>query len=64
MTITRDGLHQKFGPILIEAITLIVKDEINILRAEAGLPERTNQQIMDAIETKLGALNPYAWMSE
>lgn len=62
MAITRDDLYHKFGPILIEALALIIKDEINLLRAEHSLPERTNQQIMDAMETKLENLTPYDWL--
>ena len=50
---TRSELYEHFGPYLLEAITLIIKDEINILRTEAGLPERTNQQLVDAIKNRL-----------
>lgn len=60
---TREEVYHKFGPELLEAIVLIIKDEINILRDEAGLPERTNQQILNAIETKLGTLDKYDWMT-
>lgn len=60
--ITRQELYRMFGPILIEAIVLIIKDEINILRTQASLPERTNQQIIDAIEAKLSTLSKYNWM--
>jgi len=60
--ITREELYRKFGPILIEAIVQITKDEINILRVEAGLPERTNQQFLTAIENKLSQLSMYDWM--
>lgn len=61
---TREELYRKFGPKLVEAIALIVKDEINILRTNASLPERTDQQIIDAIETKLTAMEDYPWMNE
>jgi len=40
-----------------------VKDEINILRVEAGLQERTGDQVVDAIASKLGAIENYDWMS-
>ena len=61
---TREDLYRKFGPQLIEALVLIIKDEINILRGEAGLPERTNQQIMDAIDNRLTNDVPmYNWMN-
>ena len=58
----RQELYQKFGPLLIEAIVLIVKDEINILRSEAGLTERTNAQIITAIGNKIETLEEYDWM--
>ena len=51
--------HNSFNRKLIEAIVLIVKDEINLLRAQHGLVERTNQQIMNAITDKLSSLSDY-----
>lgn len=60
---TREELYRMFGPLLIEAIALIIKDEINLLRAQHSLPERTNQQIIDAIENKLSLLPKYDWMN-
>lgn len=61
---TRKDLYRKFGPLLVEAIVLIIKDEINLLRVECSLPERTNQQMINAIETKLEILSKYDWMIE
>jgi len=60
---TREEMSLVFGPMLIEAIVLVVKDEINILRASQFLPEHTDQQIMDAIETKIDGLAKYDRMS-
>ena len=60
---TREELYRKFGPKLIEAIVIVIKDEINLLRVEAGLPERTNQQLMNAVDTKLSSLPDYPWMN-
>lgn len=60
--VTREELYKKFGPMLIEAVILIIKDEINILRSQYGLSGRTNQQIMDALENKLASLSKYNWM--
>ena len=62
MTI-REELYRKFGPLLVEAIVLIIKDEINILRVNAGLPERTNEQILVAVNNKLSSLPQYSWMN-
>jgi hypothetical protein len=44
---------------LIEAIVLIIKDEINILREKHDLAERTNEQIIVAIMNKLEILSDY-----
>lgn len=62
MAMTREDLYKAFGPILLEAIVLIIKDEINVLRTQASLPERTNQHITNAIEVKLAGLSKYNWM--
>jgi len=59
---TRDELYRAFGPMLLEALACIIKDEINLLRAQHGLAARTNQQIMDAIDAKLQTLSEYDWM--
>ena len=59
---TREELYRKFGPILIDAIVQIIKDEINILRVKAGLSERTNQQLITAIDNKLKTIPLYPWM--
>ena len=64
MVITRETLYKRFGPLLIEALTLIIKDEINILRQRAGLSERTNEQTITALENKLNSLEKYNWMKE
>lgn len=62
--VTRGELYQKFGPLLIEALALIIKDEINELRAEQGMPEKTEQDILDTLDNKLNTLTKYAWMQE
>jgi hypothetical protein len=59
---TRDELYRKFGPKLIEALVLVIKDEINILRTQHSLTERSNQQIMDAVDSKLATLAKYNWL--
>ena len=61
---TREKLYQCFGPKLLEAVVLIIKDEINLLRAELGLPKRTNKQIINAVSAKLESLPDYDWMRE
>lgn len=59
---TRDETMQQFGPILLEALALLLLDEINILRNAAGLPPRTKQQALDAINNHVQSLPPYDWM--
>lgn len=49
----REQLYEQFGPKLIEAVALVVMDEINILRANANLTERTKEQLVNAIEAKI-----------
>lgn len=64
MSISREELYRHFGPKLIDALTRILKNEINILRQQAGLPERTDQQILDAIDQQLEQIPDYPWMTE
>lgn len=64
MAISESTLAKHFGPKIIIALALVIKDEINVLRVNAGLPERTNQQVLDAINTKLEAIPDYDWMNE
>ena len=61
---TREELYKMFGPLLLEAIVLCAKDEINILRVELGLSERTNEQIRASLENKLSTLSKYDWMNK
>ncbi len=62
--VTRSELYRKFGPRLTEAIVLVIKDEINTLRTQAGLPERTNDQILTAIGNKLDTVEEHDWMKK
>ncbi len=61
---TREELYKKFGPLLFEAITRVILDEINLLRNQAGLPERDLVQVSSAVETKLNQLDKYDWMND
>ena len=64
MTITKEKLYQHFGPKLLDAVVQVLKDEVNILRQEAGWPERTHQQVLDAIDQKLKQIPNYPWMNK
>ena len=57
----RDTLYRQFGPKLIEALAEVIKDEINILRAQHGLADRTVGQLATAIEGKLASAIDYDW---
>ncbi len=50
---TKEEVFGNFGPKLIEALALVLKDEINPLRREHSFPERSDQQIIDAIAAKI-----------
>lgn len=53
---TRQIYKERFGPKALEAIVLVIRDEINLLRQEHGLPARTGQQILDAVGEKYSSL--------
>lgn len=63
MANTRAKVYSYFGSLLMEAVVLVIKDEINILRAEHGLSARTNQQLLDALEDKHKILEKHDWMN-
>lgn len=61
---TKAELYQKFGPKLVDAIVQVMSDEINLLRAEQGLSQRNEAQLVDAIANKLENIPDYDWMKE
>lgn len=50
--------EERFGPVVLKAIVLMLKDEINLLRAQHGLPDRTNEQVIAALDAKYDSLIP------
>jgi len=60
----RDELFRHFGPILLEAMVLVLLEQINVLRENQGMPEITEQELIDSLNNHLGELQPYDWMSE
>lgn len=60
----REDLYRAFGPKLMEAQSLVILDEINALRVEAGLAERAPSQLVTALEAKLATIADYPWMGE
>lgn len=61
---TRDETYSRFGPILLEAVCMVLLDQVNFLRANQGKPEITEQDILDGLNNHLGELQPYDWMQE
>jgi hypothetical protein len=61
--VTRAQLYQQFGPRLLEAVALVVADELTRLRENPTTvyPEITGQQIMNAVSNKLETLPPFPW---
>lgn len=59
----RNETYRKFGPILLEAVCLVIHDQINLLRQEQGMPNITEQDILDNLNNHLSSLPPYDWMA-
>lgn len=62
--VTRENVFNKFGPKLIEAIVGVMRDEINDLRKNAGLQEKSEQQIFDAIDNKIKGVSDYEFLKK
>jgi len=60
----RDDTYRKFGPILLEALCLVLLNHINQLRNEQGMPEITEQDIIDELNNHLAELEQYDWMTD
>lgn len=60
----RNDTFKRFGPILLEALCWVLLDEINLLRAEQGMPPRDMQDIIDGVNNHITELQPYDWMQE
>ena len=58
----RDDTYRQFGPILLEAQTLVLLEHINYLRQNQGMPEITKQDLIDSLNNHLSELEPYDWM--
>lgn len=60
----RDDVYRQFGPVLMEALFDMILDEVNQLRTNAGLPERTKEYFLGRAHNAHAHLPPYDWMSE
>ncbi len=61
---SRENLFDKFGPKLLEAMFMVLLDEINDLRPGQGKPVITMQNIIDAASNHVTTLPDYTWMSD
>lgn len=60
----RDKLFQKFGPILLEAIVIMMVQETNRLRAQLNMQPVTKEMFFDEINNHLSEIQPYEWMEQ
>lgn len=60
----RNETFRKFGPILLEAACLVIVELQNELRQGQGMPEITEQDVLDKLNNHLNELQPYDWMHE
>lgn len=58
----RDELFRKFGPLLLEAITDFLLDEVNALRQEQGHPKITKDDYLLLLSNHVTELPDYDWM--
>ncbi len=58
---TRDELFKKFGPKLLEALFLVLLDEINNLRPGQGQPTIEMQDLINAAANHVDTLPDYEW---
>lgn len=58
----RDDLFVKFGPHLLEAMFLVLLDEINTLRPGQGQPVITMDDLIQNASNHVTQLTPYDWM--
>jgi len=59
----RDELFRRFGPMLLEALIIMIVEECNRLRSKAGMPHITKEMFFDEINNHLSELEPYDWMN-
>jgi hypothetical protein len=59
----RDDLFIKFGPLLLEAMFLVLLDEINTLRPGQGQPTITMEDLISNANNHVTTLPDYDWMA-
>lgn len=62
--ILRDEVFRKFGPLLLEAITDFLLDNVNTLRLEQGMPKITKDEYLTQLLNHVTELEPYDWMTQ
>lgn len=58
----RDEIYQQFGPLLLEAITDFLLDNVNTLRRNQGMPEISKDEYLALLNNHLSTLPKYDWM--
>lgn len=53
---TRPAPYEHFGPEMIHAVVILIVEQLNVLRAKAGLPNITKAQVETALKTKFDEL--------
>lgn len=59
----RDELFKQFGPKLIEALFMVLIDEINALRPGQGFQDITMEQVIIDSSNHVQSLPDYEWQS-
>ena len=59
---TRDELFRKFGPKLLEAMFMVLLEEINTLRPGQGQPTIAMEDLIDSAANHVNNLSDYDWM--
>lgn len=60
----RNNFHGQFNAMLYEAMMKVLLAELNIVRVQAGLAEKTETELTAQIQTELDGLTEYDWMKE
>ncbi|OGN96286.1 MAG: hypothetical protein A2Y89_02680 [Chloroflexi bacterium RBG_13_51_18] len=52
----RPQVYEHFGPEMIHAIVILIVEQLNVLRAKAGMPVITKEQVETALKTRFDEL--------
>lgn len=60
----RDNVYELFGPKLLEAIALVLLEEINVLRAANNQPAIQEASFLGRLHNQMDHLEEYDWNQE